>query len=51
MSLEEARNLVKDKDYTKAEAAYLQLLDRDVSDAGDKIKNEQESAILELGSL
>ena len=52
MSLEEARELVKAKDYSKAESIYLDLLNKDIKDsAADKLKNEQESAILELGDL
>lgn len=51
MSVEEARQLVKGKELGKAEEIYLQLLNREVGDASDKIKNEQESCILELGDI
>ncbi|GCE98194.1 26S proteasome regulatory subunit rpn6 [Zygosaccharomyces mellis] len=54
MSLEQARQLVQSKQYAEAESIYLSLLNKDVSnEAGitDSRKNEQESCLLELGSL
>lgn len=56
--LEEARNLVNEKQYDKAEQVYLSLLDKDSSlvsaptaSVDDKRRNEQETSILELGQL
>lgn len=54
MSLEQARKLVQSKEYDRAEAIYLDLLNQ--SETGqvketDPRRNEQESCLLELGSL
>lgn len=50
-TIEQARQLVNDKQYEKAEKVYLDLLNRDMKNANTKDKNEQESCILELGKL
>lgn len=55
-TLEDARQLVKDKQYEKAEQIFLSLLNTDETKKtdlihSDKHKNELESCILELGDL
>ncbi|CCD23358.1 proteasome regulatory particle lid subunit RPN6 NDAI_0B03230 [Naumovozyma dairenensis CBS 421] len=50
-AMDTARKLVEDKQYEKAEQEYLQLINKDLSSNSDKVRNEMESCILELGQL
>ena len=50
-TIDTARELVKAKNYSKAEEVYLSLLNRDVTNLTEKQKNLQEACILELGQL
>ncbi|CCE64030.1 hypothetical protein TPHA_0G01940 [Tetrapisispora phaffii CBS 4417] len=50
--LENARSLVKDKNYKEAETIYLTILESEFEgDNTDAIKNTKESCILELGDI